>query len=155
MLRSDAIRNPTIIMLSLITDGSATWEGPDDFSEALQSTDQEENLVVFGPRNSWYVQWNDGSWLCSGLPTRLYNMLNSNNHRWVRSLSISSIESRESTDDASWFLHWHDSSAPRWRGWLFPDMWEEINDIVDDEKGQVFAVEFGGDGEWVLIVQKH
>lgn len=98
-------------------DGASQWEGPDDFTDAIQSKGGCLSIVVLGPCDSWFLQWTDGSWQSMNLPTTLCNMLTSNGHRSVAFLSIAAIDIDDYNyiNDAAWFLRWSDDRHPVWK----------------------------------------
>ena len=131
-------------------DGTSQWRGPDNFSEVVQAYGGLR-LVAFGPQNSWYAKWSDGSSQWSNLPRSLCNMLDSNRHRSICCLSISGIGAYQDVDDAAWFMSWDDGRHPTWKlsGGVPPALSDKVREVQSDG-GSVRSVEFGGHGDWVL-----
>ena len=134
------------------SDGTSQWRGPEGFAEALQqySDSARPAVVALGPQNSWFVQWDDGSWQHEGLPKSLRNMLNSNRHRSVAFLSVSGLGFLESADEAAWFIRWEDDKHPEWKMTEAPASLLEKVQEIQAEDYRVRSVEFGSYGEWVL-----
>eukprot|EP00437_Effrenium_voratum_P025771 CAMPEP_0181417478 /NCGR_PEP_ID=MMETSP1110-20121109/11062_1 /TAXON_ID=174948 /ORGANISM="Symbiodinium sp., Strain CCMP421" /LENGTH=475 /DNA_ID=CAMNT_0023540431 /DNA_START=84 /DNA_END=1512 /DNA_ORIENTATION=+ len=148
------------------SDGTASWVGPDSFTNAIQNSGRL-SVVAFGPSGSWFVEWPSGAWQHEGLPRSLSNMLNSNRHRSVAILSISGkrdeddfsdideyyelIHGRQDSRDSepAWFIRWEDGKHPAWKLMNQPaDLSETVDEV--QQRGAVRSIEFGKHGEWVL-----
>jgi hypothetical protein len=117
----------------LFADGNYQAVAPDDFLDAVRGV-EDVARVALGPWGVWVVLYSDGTQAWSaGLPTGLYNQLNSRARRLPRPVSASIGPNGE------WFVAFADGK------WRAGGLWGVMSDALDEcaAKGTVRHVLFG------------